>query len=71
MKKKRISVSSPFKLPYRTKVQVVQPGEFIAGKLAWAEIEALRNFGSSNGYLKDLFLLNDFRFWSIIELTHR
>ncbi len=39
-------------------------------KLAWVEIEALRNFESSNGYLKDLFLLNDFRFLSILKLTH-
>jgi len=43
----------------------------MAGKLTWAEIEALRNFEISDGYLKDLFLLNNFRFWNILELTYK
>ncbi|MHA1875805.1 MAG: hypothetical protein ACTSUC_05090 [Promethearchaeota archaeon] len=71
MKRNRVSASNPFKLPYRTKIPVIQPGEFMAGKLTWAEIEAFRNFKSSNGYLKDLFLLSDFRFWNIFKLTHK
>ena len=41
------------------------------GKLSWAEIEALRNFKTSKGYLKDLFLLNDFRFWNGLELSRK
>jgi len=52
-------------------VTVVQPHEFLEEKLSWAEIEALRNFKTSEGYLKDLFLLNDFRFWNRLELSRK
>lgn len=61
--------ASSFKLPYRQKVRRVGPEEFLEGKLPWAEIEALRNFETSNGYFKDLFLLNNFRFWDELELS--
>jgi len=70
-KKHASSGSSSFKLPYRTTVRVVQPEDFMEGNLTWAEIEALRSFKSSDGYLKDLFILNNFRFWSILELSRQ
>jgi len=62
---------SMFKLPYRKNVRVVGPAEFMEGKLTWAEIEAFKNFQTSNGYLKDLFILNDFQFWNNLELTEK
>ncbi|MHA1300527.1 MAG: hypothetical protein ACTSO9_14000 [Candidatus Helarchaeota archaeon] len=71
LKNNKASGSSSFKLPYRQKIRVVQPEEFMEGTLSWAEVEALRNFKSSKGYLKDLFLLNDFRFWNELELSRK
>ncbi|MHA1381985.1 MAG: hypothetical protein ACTSRG_26740, partial [Candidatus Helarchaeota archaeon] len=71
LKKRVLSGSNSFKLPYRKKIRASQPHEFMEGKLFWAEIEALRNFKTLKGYLKDLFLLNDFRFWNGLELSRK
>ena len=59
-KKRKGSGSSSFRLPYRRQVRQVSPEEYMEGKLTWAEIEALQHYSTANGYLKDLFLLNDF-----------
>lgn len=69
LKKSTLSGTSSFRLPYRKEISVVQPDEFTEGKLSWAEIEALRRYKNSDGYLKDLFILNDFSYWDELELS--
>jgi len=63
------SGSRSFRLPYQRQVHQVGPDEFMAGKLPWAEIEALQHYSTATGYLKDLFLLNNFQFWEQLALT--
>ncbi|MHA1381714.1 MAG: hypothetical protein ACTSRG_25370 [Candidatus Helarchaeota archaeon] len=71
MKKRGLTRASSFKLPYRKKIQVAQLEEFMEVKLPWAEIEALIKFKTSEGYLKDFFLLNEWRFRNQPELTRK
>ncbi|MBD3227275.1 MAG: hypothetical protein GF329_03725 [Candidatus Lokiarchaeota archaeon] len=68
-KNKEKKENNSVKLPYRYKVWRVSPEEFMDGKLSEAEIQALRNYLGSDGYLKDLFLLNNLAFWDDLSLN--
>lgn len=62
------STPSSFRLPYRHQVRRVGPDAFMAGTLSWGEIEAFQHYSTATGYLKDLFLLNNFQFWNNLDL---
>jgi len=60
---------APCKLPYNKTPELPNINEYMEGKLTKGEIVAYSQILSHIGYLKDLFLLNNWCFWDQIQLT--